>query len=88
MSIGTELGRPFDFDDLGDTPADGRRYEIMDGALVVSPAPSPLHQRVLGNLYGRLGPPPCCKGWRSSSLPWPGTSGKGCSRTGPRVGRR
>ncbi len=31
-------------------PADGRRYEIHDGELSVTPAPSPRHQRVLGNL--------------------------------------
>lgn len=31
-------------------PADGRRYEIHDGELSVTPAPSPLHQRILGNL--------------------------------------
>jgi Uma2 family endonuclease len=28
-------------------PADGRRYEIHDGELAVTPAPSPKHQRVL-----------------------------------------
>jgi hypothetical protein len=27
-------------------PADGRRYEIHDGELSVTPAPSPLHQRI------------------------------------------
>lgn len=31
-------------------PADGRRYEIHDGELSVTPAPSPRHQRILGNL--------------------------------------
>lgn len=31
-------------------PADGRRYEIHDGELSVTPAPSPLHQRISGNL--------------------------------------
>lgn len=31
-------------------PADGRRYEIHDGELSVTPAPSPLHQEISGNL--------------------------------------
>ena len=32
-------------------PADGRRYEIHDGELSVTAAPSPQHQLVIGNLY-------------------------------------
>ncbi len=31
-------------------PADGRRYELHEGELSVTPAPSPHHQRILGNL--------------------------------------
>jgi Uma2 family endonuclease len=31
-------------------PADGRRYELHEGELSVTPAPSPRHQRVSGNL--------------------------------------
>ena len=31
-------------------PADGRRYEVHEGELSVTPAPSPRHQRILGNL--------------------------------------
>ena len=31
-------------------PADGRRYEIHDGELSVTPAPSPQHQRIVRNL--------------------------------------
>jgi len=32
-------------------PADGRRYEIHEGELSVTPAPSPRHQRIIGKLY-------------------------------------
>lgn len=32
-------------------PADGRRYELHDGGLSVTPAPSPLHQEISGNLF-------------------------------------
>ena len=31
-------------------PADGRRYEVHEGELSVTPAPSPLHQQVARNL--------------------------------------
>lgn len=31
-------------------PADGRRYELHEGELSVTPAPSPLHQQVIRNL--------------------------------------
>jgi Uma2 family endonuclease len=32
-------------------PADGRRYELHEGELSVTPAPSPRHQLVIGNLH-------------------------------------
>jgi len=54
LSSGTRMGQGFDFEDLEDTPEDGRGYEVLDGVLVVSPAPPPLHQRVVGRLYGIL----------------------------------
>lgn len=38
-------------DDLELLPNDGLQYELADGVLLVTPAPRPIHQRVLGNLY-------------------------------------
>lgn len=40
--------------DLAETPDDGYRYEIIDGELFVTPAPSTRHQTILGDLYLRL----------------------------------
>jgi Uma2 family endonuclease len=37
--------------DLENTPDDGLRYELVDGVLLVSAAPSQLHQIVLAELY-------------------------------------
>lgn len=37
-------GRPFTVADLDRMPDDGRRYELLDGTLVVSPRPSTIHQ--------------------------------------------
>ena len=43
-------GREFTVADLERTPDDGRRYEVIDGLLVVSPAPSVWHQEVTAEL--------------------------------------
>jgi Uma2 family endonuclease len=42
---------PLTWRDLWRTPDDGKRYEIVDGMLYVSPAPVPVHQRVLRELF-------------------------------------
>ena len=42
---------PLTFEDLLQTPDDGNRYEIIDGELIVSPAPSRIHQMFLGRLH-------------------------------------
>jgi Uma2 family endonuclease len=38
------------YDDYAAIPNDGRRYEVHEGELSVTPAPSPKHQRALLNL--------------------------------------
>jgi len=43
--------RPLTTADLAAMPDDGHRYELVDGALVVTPAPSVDHQRVVAALF-------------------------------------
>jgi Uma2 family endonuclease len=43
-------GRPFTVADLDRMPDDGRRYELLDGTLVVSPRPSTVHQLAVSRL--------------------------------------
>ncbi len=47
-------GRPFTVAELDRMPDDGRRYELLDGVLIVSPRPTTVHQVVAGRLYGML----------------------------------
>ena len=56
MGIVTILprGRALTRADLDAIPDDGHRYELIDGALVVTPAPSHRHQRIAGRLFMRL----------------------------------
>ncbi|WP_188189976.1 Uma2 family endonuclease [Nonomuraea sp. SYSU D8015] len=47
--------RPFDkpeytVDDLLEFPDDGNRYELFNGSLLVGPAPTPAHQRIIYRL--------------------------------------
>ena len=46
---------PLTYEDYCELPDDGKRYEILDGELFVSPAPTPRHQTVLLNLTLILG---------------------------------
>jgi Uma2 family endonuclease len=42
--------RPFTADDLDRLPDDGRRYELLNGVLIVSPRPTTVHQLAAGLL--------------------------------------
>jgi Uma2 family endonuclease len=48
------FGGPITVAELDRMPSDGRRYELVDGVLVVSPRPTTVHQAVAGRLYGVL----------------------------------
>jgi len=48
------VGRPFTVAELDRMPDDGRRYELLDGVLIVSPRPTTIHQVVAGRLCGVL----------------------------------
>jgi Uma2 family endonuclease len=41
-------------DDLENFPDDGNRYELLDGLLLVTPAPAASHQLVASRIQGRL----------------------------------
>lgn len=41
-------------DDLARFPEDGNRYELLDGQLLVTPAPAAVHQLVASRIQGRL----------------------------------
>jgi Uma2 family endonuclease len=52
--VSSELERKLDYSDLVATPDDGRRYELVQGDLFVTPSPSPVHQRVSRRLQRQL----------------------------------
>jgi Uma2 family endonuclease len=47
-------GQPFTVDELDRTPDDGRKYELLDGVLIVSPRPGILHQEAATELTVQL----------------------------------
>jgi Uma2 family endonuclease len=49
-----ELRTVLTYEDYAALPADGRRYEILDGELSVTPAPGTRHQEVKANLFDVL----------------------------------
>lgn len=53
-SHGIVQGRPFTVSDLEAMPDDGRRYELLDGMLFVSPASGLKHQKIAYRLHAVL----------------------------------
>ncbi|MGH3937649.1 MAG: hypothetical protein ACRDTG_03295 [Pseudonocardiaceae bacterium] len=49
--IGLAEGRPFTVRNLEAMPDDGRRYELIDGMLLVTPVPGWPHQEMALTLY-------------------------------------
>lgn len=49
-----QLDRPLTHRDLDDTPEDGNLYEVIDGALHVTPFPDFAHQQAGAQLFGQL----------------------------------
>ena len=47
-------GRELTQRDLESLPDDGHRYELLDGVLLVSPSPTPLHQIAVANVLHAL----------------------------------
>jgi Uma2 family endonuclease len=61
--MGMAISMPrYTIDALDRFPDDGNRYELLDGYLIVTPAPSTAHQVVASRLQGRL----------IEALAWPG----------------
>ncbi len=52
--MATRLNRKLEYEDYARLPDDGKRYEVMDGELYVTPSPSPLHQRLSKRLQRQL----------------------------------
>ena len=48
------LRRHWTVEALEDLPSDGNRYEVIDGELFVTPAPSYRHQAAVGEIFARL----------------------------------
>jgi len=51
MTVMPRTGEEWTVDDLDRIPEDGLQYELLDGLLLVTPAPVRTHQRAVGNLY-------------------------------------
>ena len=62
----TGLKQKLDYSDYARIPPDGKRYELLEGDVYVTPAPSPLHQRVYALVVQAEGDAPL------SHPDWPG----------------
>jgi Uma2 family endonuclease len=47
----TIVAPKFTYKDLQEMPDDGKRYQLIDGELYVTPSPNRAHQRAVGNLH-------------------------------------
>jgi Uma2 family endonuclease len=54
MALALQWGAPLTYADLEGMPDDGHRYELVDGVLVVTPAPGTAHQRCVARLVTLL----------------------------------
>jgi Uma2 family endonuclease len=63
------LGKPLDLEDLIATPDDGNRYEILDDALVMTPAPNWGHQHAVATLVALLYQPARDRGLEALPAP-------------------
>ena len=48
------LSRPFTYDDYLVLPDDGKRYQVIEGEISMTPAPSPRHQEIQADLCARM----------------------------------
>jgi len=54
VAVALPLGEPLTVQDVWDIPADGRRYELIEGVLIVTPAPGAPHQTCTGRAWALL----------------------------------
>jgi len=54
LPFARDPSEPFTLGDLDAMPDDGHRWELIDGSLIVSPAPPGAHQWCAGQLFGLL----------------------------------
>ena len=54
-----DTARRYTADEVLEFPSDGNRYELVDGELLVTPAPRFRHQEVAGELFGQIGRASC-----------------------------
>ena len=71
------IGRELDLEDLYTTPDDGNRYEILDSALVMTPAPNRSHQRAVLRLAMLLNGPARELGYEVFTAPFAWRIGPG-----------